>query len=519
MMKSESFGNTVYSIPPLYPLPNLTYPYQIEKGFLRPKEKSKNFSRFVRAQHTVASDFNILAVKESKVLNANNKFAVHDVSVFKKSSKKQKIPQFVNLLMKHGKKSRAKSILEKSLYLFVLNLSKITGFPNSKAKHCGENKCIEIGKENRLYRCFYPFLEKEKGIKLQNPIKKDQVFLSNCKWIKASLSEKDSKRSFTFSDLDFGHVEVKDKLTSGLMTRASTMAWSESAVATSSQDLSLVFYNFYHLKIFFFGKYKSKFWQLPLSKKKFSINCQTSSLKKLSVLQVLKYGCLFWAKPKDSDNFIFNKLLVFAITKPPVKNSWFKNARVFPFSCALDIQSTPLVLTIAQKNTFLFSLYKAISNVKPPLECRAKRFGGTNRQIPATVSEQRQWGYAMRWIIEAAQNLSKSKKNRPFKEYSLKALGKYNPAPFASKKKRYISDLQTKDYNLQEEFYRKGRNYSYKAKKQTVLTVHSKIPDFCFFLAESLLYAYYKRGYAYKKRNLWIETSLANRAYLRYRWW
>ena len=62
-------------------------------------------------------------------------------------------------------------------------------------------------------------------------------------------------------------------------------------------------------------------------------------------------------------------------------------------------------------NVFLKNniLYQAVENVKPPLELRRVRKGGTTYQVPAIVSQKKQERLAIKWIIEAAEK--KKKKN------------------------------------------------------------------------------------------------------------
>ncbi len=52
---------------------------------------------------------------------------------------------------------------------------------------------------------------------------------------------------------------------------------------------------------------------------------------------------------------------------------------------------------------------KAIDNVKPSVEVRSKRVGGTNYQVPMQVNRKRQQSLAFRWIIQAAR----SEKGKP----------------------------------------------------------------------------------------------------------
>ena len=52
---------------------------------------------------------------------------------------------------------------------------------------------------------------------------------------------------------------------------------------------------------------------------------------------------------------------------------------------------------------------RAIENVKPHVEVRSKRIGGTNYQVPMQVNRKRQQSLAFRWIIAAAR----AEKGRP----------------------------------------------------------------------------------------------------------
>jgi len=51
----------------------------------------------------------------------------------------------------------------------------------------------------------------------------------------------------------------------------------------------------------------------------------------------------------------------------------------------------------------------AINNVKPMIEVRSKRVGGSNYQVPMQVKSSRQQALAFRWILEA----SRAKKGKP----------------------------------------------------------------------------------------------------------
>lgn len=65
---------------------------------------------------------------------------------------------------------------------------------------------------------------------------------------------------------------------------------------------------------------------------------------------------------------------------------------------------------IAKKDKFPEKAFeKAIENIKPNLEVRAKRIGGAVYQIPVEVKHERQIALAFRWIIQA----SRGKKGAP----------------------------------------------------------------------------------------------------------
>ena len=49
---------------------------------------------------------------------------------------------------------------------------------------------------------------------------------------------------------------------------------------------------------------------------------------------------------------------------------------------------------------------KAIDNVRPALEIKARRVGGANYQVPMPVSPKRQETLAVRWIVEASRKKS-----------------------------------------------------------------------------------------------------------------
>jgi len=53
--------------------------------------------------------------------------------------------------------------------------------------------------------------------------------------------------------------------------------------------------------------------------------------------------------------------------------------------------------------TPMVALERAITNVKPVVEVRARRVGGSNYQIPVPVPANRQISLAIRWLVEIAR--------------------------------------------------------------------------------------------------------------------
>jgi len=55
---------------------------------------------------------------------------------------------------------------------------------------------------------------------------------------------------------------------------------------------------------------------------------------------------------------------------------------------------------------------KAVDNVKPEIQIRSRRVGGSNYQVPMPVNAKRRQSLAIRWILET----TRSKKGRPMCE-------------------------------------------------------------------------------------------------------
>ncbi len=62
-----------------------------------------------------------------------------------------------------------------------------------------------------------------------------------------------------------------------------------------------------------------------------------------------------------------------------------------------------------KNNDKLFLLENAINNVKPIVEVKSRRVGGTTYQIPIEVRPSRGYTLAIRWIIISAKKRSKNK--------------------------------------------------------------------------------------------------------------
>ncbi|MFQ5502077.1 MAG: 30S ribosomal protein S7 [Phycisphaerae bacterium] len=77
------------------------------------------------------------------------------------------------------------------------------------------------------------------------------------------------------------------------------------------------------------------------------------------------------------------------------------------FYDALDSVSTKI------KDTPPIEIFeKAVNNVRPSVQIRSKRVGGSNYQVPMSVNPKRSQTLAIRWLIDAAR----AKKGRPMKD-------------------------------------------------------------------------------------------------------
>jgi small subunit ribosomal protein S7 len=101
-------------------------------------------------------------------------------------------------------------------------------------------------------------------------------------------------------------------------------------------------------------------------------------------------------------------------------------ARTIVYNAIEDLQTKT-------KTKGIEAFEKAIENVKPRVEVRSKRVGGSNFQVPVQVNANRQLSLAARWIIDAARA---ARKNTEFwVVLSQELLNAYNKEGTAIKKK------------------------------------------------------------------------------------
>ncbi|MDQ6984677.1 MAG: 30S ribosomal protein S7 [Candidatus Dojkabacteria bacterium] len=84
-------------------------------------------------------------------------------------------------------------------------------------------------------------------------------------------------------------------------------------------------------------------------------------------------------------------------------------------------------------------LEQAIENVKPRIEVRSRRVGGSNYQVPTPVSEHRQLTLALRWIIDSARNSRGSKEF--YEVLAREIVAAFNKEGNAMKKKEDVKKM------------------------------------------------------------------------------
>lgn len=85
---------------------------------------------------------------------------------------------------------------------------------------------------------------------------------------------------------------------------------------------------------------------------------------------------------------------------------------------------------------FLTVLERAIVNVKPALETRSRKWGGSTQRVPVKVEEKRAVTLALRWIVNEAKE--KKSSSPMYKKLAEEIKEDYNKTGGAFKKKENI---------------------------------------------------------------------------------
>lgn len=81
---------------------------------------------------------------------------------------------------------------------------------------------------------------------------------------------------------------------------------------------------------------------------------------------------------------------------------------------------------------------QSVDNVRPALELKARRVGGSNYQVPVPVSTARQEALSVRWLVD----ISRSKKGKTFDDILMNELiNAYNGEGEAVKKKSDVEKM------------------------------------------------------------------------------
>lgn len=83
----------------------------------------------------------------------------------------------------------------------------------------------------------------------------------------------------------------------------------------------------------------------------------------------------------------------------------------------------------------LSAVREALDNVKPALEVRSRRVGGSNYQVPVEVDEDRKLSLALRWLVEATRARNE---RRMTERLANELLDAYNNSGGAVRKKEEV---------------------------------------------------------------------------------
>ena len=101
-------------------------------------------------------------------------------------------------------------------------------------------------------------------------------------------------------------------------------------------------------------------------------------------------------KKKASPDPVYNSILVSQLTNQILQDGKKDKARTIVHDSLSLIQKQdggdPLII-----------LKKAFDNIKPQVETRTRRVGGTSYQVPVEVSPRRSSTLAVRWLVTAAK--------------------------------------------------------------------------------------------------------------------
>jgi len=130
------------------------------------------------------------------------------------------------------------------------------------------------------------------------------------------------------------------------------------------------------------------------------------------------------ARPIDSDPHYGNRVVTKFVNRMMLrgkKSTSFQNVYGAMSILAEKSGKDPLAVFL-----------KAVENVKPTVEVKSRRVGGSTYQVPVEVRESRREALAMRWIILAAR----ARSGRSMKEkLSAELLDAFNQTGVAFKKK------------------------------------------------------------------------------------
>ncbi len=134
-------------------------------------------------------------------------------------------------------------------------------------------------------------------------------------------------------------------------------------------------------------------------------------------------------KRKISPDKIYNSELVSKLINYVMVDGKKQTATTIIYKAIEDLQ-------VKTKTKGVEALEKAIDNVKPKIEVRSRRVGGSNFQVPVPVNSGRQLALAVKWILEAARG---ARKNTEFWEVLSRELqNAYNKEGSAIKKREEI---------------------------------------------------------------------------------